>query len=238
MRIHVEADALHGLRGHHCFRVQKRDVAGHEQHDLLALVARIRQQFLGLGDVGLAIGLRTRQCLGRATANEETAAIGQAHVQRIAHGRHEALLVYCGQQGLAHLRIVEGRLGLVHCQKTLVRAEGSDLHVAVGAQWCDVVRRHLFDDVDLAALERCDGAVGVGQVKPFDALEVAFLAAGQAVCRLAARHVVGVAHEHHLVARHPFVAFEDEGPRAKYLRQGGGGWHLRDALGQDYWRKT
>ncbi len=127
---------------------------------------------------------------------------------------------------------------LVHHQHALVGAARADLDAGVGSQRGDVVRRHLFDQVDLAALERRDGAVGVRQVEPFDAVELALLAAGKTARRFAARHVVRVAHEDRLVARHPFVALEDEGAGTHYLGQRRGGRHLGQPLRQDHRRKA
>jgi len=123
---------------------------------------------------------------------------------------------------------------MVQHQEALIGPAGTDLDVLVRAQRGDVVGRQLLDQIDFAVFKRGDGAVGIRQVQPLDAIEIALLAAGQAARRFAARHVVRVAHEHRLVAGHPFIALEDEGSAAHHFGQWRSRRHFGQPLRQDH----
>ena len=162
-RLDVQADALHGLQGHQRQGVQVGDVAGHQQHHLLALVARLGQHLPGLGDVGRAIGFGAGGCFVGAAADEVGGAVTHPHVQRITHRRVEPLLAHRLQQGLAHLRVVEGRMQVIHDQLRLLGAGRQQLDIRVASQWRDVVGGHLLDEIDLALLQAATALLESGR---------------------------------------------------------------------------
>ena len=72
------------------------------------------------------------------------------------HGLAIEVLIHDVEQGLPRLRVVEGRMQVVHAQVGLIARHVARLHgdVLVGAQLRHHVEGEAFDDVDLARLQR------------------------------------------------------------------------------------
>ena len=138
----------------------------------------------------------------------------------VADGRlQEVLLVQCHDDRLAHLDVVE-RLGhRVEAERILVaeRIPVDQLDVGILAQNRQQVVRRLLDEVDLAGDQRVDGGLLVGDLLPFDAVDLRHLAAGQTRHGLRARLVLVPFHVDGLVARLPFVLLEHERSRSRVV---------------------
>jgi hypothetical protein len=93
------------------------------------------------------------------------------------------------------------------------RVDRDEAHPRVGLQHRPGVHGRVLQVVDLARAQRRDGGGGIGHRQPLDAVDLGYLAAGEAVGLLLARHVVGIADVDRLRAGPPFLLREDEGPR-------------------------
>ena len=126
---------------------------------------------------------------------------------------------------LADLALVE-RLGQpVHpadrggAEQIVVR----DHDIGIAADRRNEVVRQRLDDIDLAPDEGIGRRLEVRHADPFVAVDLDHLAAGKAVGRLAARHIVRIALVDRAVARLELVAQEAERPRADELGERLGG---------------
>ena len=98
------------------------------------------------------------------------------------------------------------------------RIDGGDDDVGILGEDRDEVDGGLLVPVDFAGVERGRRGRGVGDIEPFDPVDLDHLAAGGKARRLLARHIVGVFDEHRLVAGNPFLLDEFERPGADRLR--------------------
>ena len=138
-----------------------------------------------------------------------------APVARIAgHRAHVVALIGDREHRLARLDVVERRMEVVeadHADKA-----GIALHrdIWVVRQRGGVIVRRVLEIVDLAGFERLHRGRRLGDIDPFDAIDLYHLAAGGIVRRLGTRHIVRVPDVDGLVAGLPLLLDEFERSRA------------------------
>ena len=210
-----DADLAQQLGGDEGGAAVDGDVGRLEDDDRAAVVA-------GFGDEGAgAVEVLRRQRLRPGVGLERgpAAEIGGAgaEIGRVADGRPQVVrLVDRPQHRPAHLRVVERRQTVVQADPTLVAERIEGLDDDSGARLHDrqqVVRRQ-FEVIHLAGDERVHRRRRIGDVKPFDAVDLRALAAGGEARRLGARRVVRVADVDRLRARNPLPGDEHERPGA------------------------
>ena len=195
-------------------RIDERNLLRGQHRDLLALVARLRQQLPRLRDIGLLVRLAPRlRRIGRAASEEGIAGLPPLLVGG-ERGGEVVLLVHQHRHRLARARVVEGRLGFVHPHErhVAVLRELAHLDALLPAELRDSVMRQLVEQIDLALLQRIDARLQIGDDVPLHAIHQHALAAGIAVRRRIDRLVVRVLLEDELRAR--VVLGGDEAERA------------------------
>ncbi len=185
--VHVHADLAQQVGGHVALRLGDRDVGGDQQHDLLALVARLGQQLLGLVIAARALqDVAARLRVDRRAGREEAR---QRLPQRLVvadDGAHVVFLAQRHHHGPARAHVVERRVEVVDAERADVaeRVGDVDVEVAVALEQRHQVGDRVLPPIDLAVLQR--GRLGgvVRQDQPLDAVEHHALAAGEPVGRL------------------------------------------------------
>ena len=189
------------------------DVGLVQQHDRRAVVARLLQELLGLGDVA------ARPCPPSpwSISSGEPQGNSDLHTRVVARDRrHWPRGTASGRARRARpARILGLSNGLCSTLKRRIvlaarLVDRHDLDVLVLLQQRQQVGRHGLDQVDLAVEQRVHLGLRVGDRDPFDPVDLGHLAAGEARGRLAARLVFRVLDVDRLLARLPLVLLEDE----------------------------
>ena len=159
--------------------------------------AGLGQQRLGLRDVGIILG-RLRPCdVGGLAGRRAEHRIGETEQHHI----HDLLIGDRVGDGLAHLRIVERRLGHVHADilDAVGERQRHDVELAGGLHLLEILERQFIGDVGIAALEQRAAVAGLRHHAPDHALDLRHGAADPLVVALhddfgaggPLRHLVG-----------------------------------------------
>ncbi len=228
LQVDVDAGFAQQLRGHKGHGVDQELVGRRHDDDRIALVSGLGEELLGLGDVLLADRIDADIGLAGRSADEGCEADLLILLVGPHHGGQVVGLLADQEQRLAGFRVVERRYQVVRPDRRLEadRVGRQQLDVRILRQRRDHVVADHLDHVDLAALERGDRGVGIGDIGPFDAVDPDDLAAGLAVGRIAPGHIVGVLGECDHGAGDPGLADELEGTGADALL------HFREGVGR------
>ena len=213
-----EADVPHVLRQHARCRLADRPRHLEDDHRL-ALVAGRLQFGAGGRQVELGAGRSGVRAERRAAHPERRARLGLVAVGH-ADRRQRRVLVGELPQHAPHRRIVERRRRVVEAEVALElmeTAQSHELHAPLLLEQRQHVERQVLHVVDLAHHQGVGAGRLVGHDPQHETVDVHLLAAGEEVGLLLARHVVGIAFQHHRIARPPLALDEAERSRADRL---------------------